>query len=230
MLFNKRKVLDKGFIRVVDVMGDDSAVVQAARVSYASGTTTVLQDKGLINYLIKHEHWSPFEMCEIKFHIKLPIMIARQWIRHRTANVNEQSGRYSILDNDFYIPEVDEIHKQHRTKKQCSDGGLELIQATTAHKIISDVSDYAYSSYLKLLNLGVSREQARMILGGNIYTQWYWKIDLRNLLHFIKLRIHPLAQEEIRAYAIELMDIVAEWVPYTYEACYKDLNKELHGE
>jgi thymidylate synthase (FAD) len=215
-------VLDSGFIRVVDVMGNDSSIVQAARVSYGEGTKTVNEDKALINYLMKHRHTSPFEMCEIKLHIKLPIFIARQWIRHRTANVNECSARYSILPEEYYIPEIKNIAPQSVKNKQCRGGELSIEEAKNAQKLIEESSKRAYSDYTKLLGsedeTGIAREIARGVLPLNMYTEWYWKIDLHNLLHFIKLRIHPHAQYEIRVYAEKLAEIVKQWCPIAYSA------------
>ena len=215
-------VLDHGFVRVVDVMGNDAAIVQAARVSYGGGTKTVNEDKGLINYLMKHRHTSPFEMCEIKLHIKLPIFIARQWIRHRTANVNEISARYSILPEEFYVPDVENIAPQSLQNKQCRGGELSDSFKNDVQEVIQDSARKSYEIYTKLLGTsdedGIAREIARGVLPLNMYTEWYWKIDLHNLLHFIKLRIHPHAQYEIRVYAEILAEIVKSWCPFAYNA------------
>lgn len=261
-------VLDHGFIRVVDYMGGDSAIVQAARVSYGKGTKQTNQDRGLIRYLLRHRHTTPLEMCEIKFHVKLPIFVARQWIRHRTANVNEYSARYSILDKEFYVPDrgyIDALLTQEKaerksaktrdqgqqemlldveaespslevtaaqsvTNKQGRGDILEEDEAAEGLKAISRASSAAYTAYMKLLNedesgakvdaarTGLARELARIVLPTNYYTQWYWKIDLHNLLHFIALRADHHAQYEIRAYADILGQIVSRWVPFTWEA------------
>lgn len=231
ILYEPIKVLDHGFIRVVDYMGDDSAIVQAARVSYGKGTKMLSQDKGLINYLMRHYHTTPFEMCEIKLHVKLPIFIARQWIRHRTANVNEYSARYSILDKEFYLPDPQNIEIQSQSNKQGREGTLDPSQAQRVLDIIRDDSLRCYDNYMELLNLnektgeindpnkeGIARELARMNLTLNYYTQWYWKIDLNNLLHFLRLRADSHAQYEIREYSNVILDIVSKWVPLTYEA------------
>jgi thymidylate synthase (FAD) len=231
ILYNKISLLDHGFIRVIDYMGNDSAIVQAARVSYGHGTKQISQDKGLINYLMKHRHTTPFEMCEIKLHVKLPIFVARQWIRHRTANVNEYSARYSILDKEFYLPNPANIAAQSQSNKQGREENIlsnKEIENTLA--ILKKDSEQCYQSYEKLLNVthtgdildennqGIARELARINLTLNYYTQWYWKIDLHNLLHFISLRNDAHAQYEIRVYAKELLEIVKHWVPYVYEA------------
>lgn len=236
ILYEPIKILDHGFVRVVDYFGDDNAVVQAARLSYGRGTKKTHQDKGLINYLLRHRHTTPFEMCEIKFHIKLPIFVARQWIRHRTANVNEYSARYSILDREFYVPEPQHLAAQSNTNRQGRGDILEGAEAEHALNTIREDSERAYQHYIDLLNLddqgnvlddnkqGLTRELARMNLPVNFYTQWYWKIDLHNLLHFLFLRADSHAQYEIRAYADAMLDIVKKWVPYTYDA-FEDYTK-----
>jgi thymidylate synthase (FAD) len=223
-------VLDHGFVRVVDYMGDDAAVVQAARVSYGKGTRRRQEDRGLIHYLMRHWHTTPFEMCELKLHVKLPIFVARQWIRHRTANVNEYSARYSILDKEFYIPEAAHIAGQSAANKQGRAMPLEPSAAEAVRRMLRDDSERAYEHYSWLLNEqdsarpaelgkeGVARELARIGLGLNTYTQWYWKVDLHNLMRFLRLRADPHAQFEIRAYAEVILDIVAKWVPLTHEA------------
>lgn len=231
ILFEPIPVLDHGFVRVVDYMGDDSAIVQAARVSYGTGTKQVNQDRGLIRYLMRHWHTTPFEMCEIKFHIKLPIFIARQWIRHRTANVNEYSARYSILDKEFYVPQPDQLAPQSTQNHQGRAGEpLEGAEAARVLEILKTDSENAYSHYEELMNenyqgetldenkRGLARELARMNLPLNYYTQWYWKIDLHNLLHFLMLRADSHAQYEIRAYADIMLDIAKKWVPFAVEA------------
>jgi thymidylate synthase (FAD) len=230
MLYEPVRVLDHGFIRVVDYMGDDSAIVQAARVSYGKGTKMVNEDKGLINYLMRHRHSTPFEMCEIKLHVKLPIFVARQWIRHRTANVNEYSQRYSILDKEFYIPQPDQLATQSTTNRQGRSDVLQGEQACRVLDILRQDATQVYQHYEEMLNedsegnildpnrQGLARELARMNLSVNFYTQWYWKIDLHNLMHFVSLRADPHAQYEIRVYADILLDVLKKWVPITCRA------------
>ncbi|MBA8756562.1 FAD-dependent thymidylate synthase [Wolbachia pipientis] len=218
ILYEEHKVLDHGFIRVVDYMGSDSAIVQAARVSYGKGTKQTSQDEALIKYLMRHHHTTPFEMCEIKFHVKLPIFVARQWIRHRTANVNEYSARYSILDNEFYTPKPEQVAKQSGNNKQ---GSGEAFDPDTSKEIIDSLtndSNLVYSHYEKFIEQGLAREIARTNLTLNYYTQFYWKIDLHNLLHFLKLRADKHAQYEIRVYAEVMLDIIKKWVPLAYNA------------
>ena len=224
---NEIKVLDHGFIRVIDYMGDDAAVVQAARVSYGKGTKTVSEDAGLINYLMRHRHTTPFEMCEIKLHVKLPIFVARQWIRHRTGSFNEYSARYSILDKEYYIPSSSTLGKQSSVNKQ-GRGELTLSEedAHVIQQMIEGHSERSYSMYETLLNegsLGLARELARMVLPINFYSQWYWKVDLKNLLDFLNLRTDPHAQYEIRVYADEIEKILKEWLPITYGAYKKHM-------
>ena len=241
ILYKQFKVLDSGFIRVMDYMGDDTAIIQSARVSYGEGTKKVSNDKGLIRYLMKNWHTTPFEMCEIKLHIKLPIFIARQWIRHRTANVNEYSARYSILDKEFYIPKPQHMSSQSTTNKQGRGSNLSKKDTERFLKILKDDAERNYKHYEDMLNenqsgeiknddkTGLSRELARINLTLNTYTQWYWKIDLHNLLHFLYLRDDPHAQYEIQAYAeIILNKIVKEWVPYTYSA-FKEFQLESYN-
>lgn len=226
ILGDAHPVLDHGFIRVVDYMGDDSAIVQAARVSYGKGTKQTNEDRGLIRYLMRHWHSTPFEMCEMKFHVKLPFFVARQWIRHRTANVNEYSARYSILDKEFYLPSIDDICKQSVINKQGRSEPLNKEQAEVILNVLKDDAERCYSHYEHMLNEdmghndhpGIARELARVNLTLNFYTQWYWKIDLHNLLHFIRLRADAHAQYEIRVYAEKLAEIVKLWVPHTFEA------------
>ena len=241
ILYKQFKVLDSGFIRVMDYMGDDTAIIQSARVSYGEGTKKVSNDKGLIRYLMKNWHTTPFEMCEIKLHIKLPIFIARQWIRHRTANVNEYSARYSILDKEFYIPKPQHMSSQSTTNKQGRGSNLSKKDTERFLKILKDDAERNYKHYEDMLNenqsgeiknddkTGLSRELARINLTLNTYTQWYWKIDLHNLLHFLYLRDDPHAQYEIQAYAeIILNKIVKKWVPYTYGA-FKEFQLESYN-
>jgi thymidylate synthase (FAD) len=221
-LYTAHPVLDHGFVRVIDYMGDDSAIVQAARVSYGAGTKHVQNDEGLIRYLMRHWHSTPFEMCEIKLHVKLPVFVARQWIRHRTANVNEYSARYSILDREFYIPAPEQLAAQSSVNNQ---GRGEVLEGAEAHRvlqILKDDSDRAYDHYEAMLSQdgqqGLARELARMNLPANIYTQWYWKVDLHNLFHFLRLRADAHAQYEIRVYADAICRVVADWVPIAYRA------------
>lgn len=215
------EVLDCGFIRVIDYMGDDAAITQAARVSYGEGTKSVSDDRGLIRYLMRHWHTTPFEMCEIKLHVKLPVFVARQWIRHRTANVNEYSARYSILDKEFYIPRPDQMMFQSTDNKQGRSGQLDLAEANAVRRILIEDADRAYANYQDMIEpdgYGLARELARINLPTNIYTQWYWKVDLHNLLHFLRLRADAHAQWEIRQYANVICELVKAWVPHTYEA------------
>jgi thymidylate synthase (FAD) len=230
ILYKPLQALDHGFVRVIDYMGDDTAIVQSARVSYGKGTKKITNDKGLIKYLMRHWHSTPFEMCEIKLHVKLPIFIARQWIRHRTANVNEYSARYSILDKEFYIPSVENLASQSQVNKQGRAENLSPEEAEKVINILKNDAEQTYNNYEVMLNensdgetldegsMGIARELARMNLTLNTYTQWYWKIDLNNLLHFLALRADAHAQYEIRVYADIILDIVKKWVPITYEA------------
>lgn len=233
ILFEIIPILDHGFIRLIDYMGDDTAIVQAARVSYGRGTKKISEDKGLINYLMRHRHSTPFEMCEIKFHVKMPIFIARHWLRHRTANVNEYSARYSILDREFYIPEPHQLATQSTLNRQGREQVLEGKEASRVLKILKEDSAQCYDHYEEMLNekedgtcldpgrLGLARELARMNLPVNCYTQFYWKIDLHNFLHFLSLRGDIHAQYEIRVYAQKMLGILKDWVPFTFEAFMK---------
>ncbi len=230
MLYQAMPVLDHGFVRVVDYMGDDAAVVQAARVSYGRGTRAANEDRGLIRYLMRHRHSTPFEMCEIKYHVKLPIFVARQWIRHRTANVNEYSARYSILDREFYIPAPEALATQSDDNRQGRGAVLQGEEASRVLALLRDDASRNYDHYAWMLNAddagrvldpgrqGLARELARMNLTLNAYTQWYWKTDLHNLLHFLSLRADAHAQHEIRVYADAMLDTVRAWVPHCYEA------------
>lgn len=230
VLYKPIPVLDHGFVRVVDYMGDDSAIVQAARVSYGKGTKRKTMDRGLINYLMRHRHSTPFEMCEIKLHVKLPMFVARQWIRHRTANVNEYSARYSILDKEFYTPAPEHLATQSETNKQGRDDVLQGAEAQRVLELLKRDAEQCYASYDEMLNEdeegnkndesreGLTRELARINLPVSFYTQWYWKIDLHNLFHFLSLRADPHAQYEIRAYADAILEVVKQWVPFAYEA------------
>ena len=230
ILYEALPILDHGFIRVIDYMGNDNSIVQAARVSYGKGTKKVNTDSGLIKYLMRHWHSTPFEMCEIKYHVKLPIFIARQWIRHRTANVNEYSARYSILDKEFYLPTKENLAAQSTNNRQ---GRGEVISGNQAEKVLGLLKDDAertYKNYEEMLNerydgsvideskTGLARELARMNLTLNTYTQWYWKTDLLNLMNFLRLRADHHAQYEIRAYADVMLDTLKRWVPITYDA------------
>lgn len=219
LLYHPIPVLDQGFVRVVDYMGDDHAIVQAARVSYGAGTRTVRSDAGLIDYLMRHEHTSPFEMCELKLHVKLPVFVARQWIRHRTASVNEYSGRYSEIADAFYDPDPADIGRQSATNRQGSAGAVSPEVAAAARERWREDAARAYEHYRGLLDAGdeaVAREVARIGLPLSHYTEWYWKADLHNLLRFLALRMDAHAQTEIRAYATAIAGIVAAWVPLTW--------------
>ena len=230
LLFQPLPVLDHGFVRVIDYMGDDAAIVQAARVSYGRGTRRVSEDAGLIRYLMRHRHSTPFEMCEIKYHVKLPIFVARQWIRHRTANVNEYSARYSILDREFYLPAPEHLAAQSAVNRQGRGAVLSGDAAAHVLDLLRDDATRSYDHYVEMLNEdeqgaprdperpGLARELARMNLTLNTYTQWYWKIDLHNLLHFLSLRADAHAQYEIRVYAEAMMETVKAWVPIAYQA------------
>ncbi|MFT6331755.1 MAG: thymidylate synthase (FAD) [Lentimonas sp.] len=245
ILYTPFEVLDHGFVRVVDYMGNDSSVVQAARVSYGAGTKKVNADKGLVNYLLAHRHTTPFEMCEIKFHIKLPIFIARQWIRHRTASVNEYSARYSIMEDEFYIPKAVSLAPQSKINHQGRDESKELTidQQKKVLDLLKSDAKQCYDHYLDMINQdrngeivdeskdGLARELARMNLPINCYTQWYWKIDLHNLLNFLFLRADSHAQYEIREYASIMLEITKKWVPHCYEAFvkYRQSGKEFSG-
>ena len=230
ILYEAVPILDHGFVRVIDYMGDDSSIVQAARVSYGKGTKKVSTDAGLIKYLMRHWHSTPFEMCEIKYHVKLPIFIARQWIRHRTANVNEYSARYSILDKEFYLPSPEHLAAQSQSNRQGRGDILEGEKAKQVLDLLKTDAEQTYNNYEIMLNekydgsvidqnsIGLARELARMNLTLNTYTQWYWKTDLLNLMNFLRLRADHHAQYEIRAYADAMLDTVKKWVPITYEA------------
>jgi thymidylate synthase (FAD) len=221
MLFTALPVLDHGFVRVIDYMGDDSAVVQAARVSYGRGTRKTSEDEGLIRYLMRHWHSTPFEMCEIKYHVKLPIFVARQWIRHRTANVNEYSARYSIMDKEFYIPAAENLAAQSVDNRQGRGAVLEGEDAARVLGLLRQDAEQTYAHYEEMLDengIGLARELARMNLTLNTYTQWYWKTDLHNLFHFLRLRADAHAQFEIRVYAEAMLETVKAWVPLSYAA------------
>ena len=230
ILYEALPVLDHGFVRVVDYMGDDTSIVQAARVSYGKGTKKISTDAGLIKYLMRHRHSTPFEMCEIKYHIKLPIFVARQWIRHRTANVNEYSARYSILDKEFYLPSHEHLAAQSQSNRQGRGDVLDGEKAKQVLDLLKSDAEQTYNNYEIMLNerydgsvidknaSGLARELARMNLTLNTYTQWYWKTDLLNLMNFLRLRADYHAQYEIRAYADAMLNTLKKWVPITYEA------------
>ncbi len=229
LLYKPLPVLDHGFVRVVDYMGDDASVVQAARVSYGRGTKKVQEDRGLINYLLRHWHTTPFEMAEIKLHVKLPIFVARQWIRHRMANVNEYSARYSVMDREFYVPSPEHLAAQSSVNRQ---GRGDLLTGQEAQDVLAMLREDAsrnYDHYVEMLNdpaegsysedrAGLARELARMNLTMNVYTQWYWKTDLHNFMNFLRLRADSHAQYEIRAYAEIMVGLLAKWVPLVHEA------------
>lgn len=221
-LYRATPVLDHGFIRVVDYMGDDSAIVQAARVSYGAGTKHVSNDEGLIRYLMRHWHSTPFEMCEVKLHVKLPVFVARQWIRHRTANVNEYSARYSILDREFYIPAPEQLAAQSTVNNQGRGEVLTGDEAARVLEMLKSDANRSYDHYEAMLSQegqqGLARELARMNLPANVYTQWYWKVDLHNLFHFLRLRADAHAQYEIRVYAEAIAQAVKDWVPLAFAA------------
>ena len=230
ILYEAIPVLDHGFVRVVDYMGDDGAVVQAARVSYGRGTRQVREDAGLIRYLLRHRHTTPFEMCEIKLHVKLPIFVARQWIRHRTANVNEYSARYSVLDREFYLPAPEHLAAQSTANRQGRGDVLQGDEARDVLDVLKADATRAFDHYEAMLNedaggariaderLGLARELARINLPLSAYTQWYWKVDLHNFMHFLALRADPHAQYEIRVYADAMMSVLERWVPATFAA------------
>ncbi|KAA9009854.1 FAD-dependent thymidylate synthase [Histidinibacterium aquaticum] len=221
-LYLARPVLDHGFVRAIDYMGDDAAICQAARVSYGRGTKAVSNDEGLIRYLMRHWHSTPFEMCELKLHVKLPVFVARQWIRHRTANVNEYSARYSILDREFYIPEADALAAQSVVNNQGRGEALSGEEASRVLEWLKSDAARSYDHYEEMISTegqqGLARELARMNLPANIYTQWYWKVDLHNLFHFLRLRADAHAQYEIRVYAETICEMVKDWVPSAYRA------------
>ena len=221
-LYLAHEVLDHGFVRVIDYMGDDAAICQAARVSYGKGTRSVSDDRGLIRYLMRHWHSTPFEMCEIKLHVKLPVFVARQWIRHRTANVNEYSARYSILDREFYFPAREHLAAQSTVNNQGRGALLGDEEAARVLEILKSDAARCYDHYEEMISdegkQGLARELARMNLPANIYTQWYWKVDLHNLFHFLRLRADVHAQYEIRAYAETIARVVADWVPAAWGA------------
>ena len=230
ILFQPVPLLDHGFVRVIDYMGDDAAVVQAARVSYGRGTRKTTEDRALIHYLMRHWHTTPFEMAEIKLHVKLPIFVARQWIRHRTASVNEHSARYSVLDREFYLPAPEQLKAQARVNRQGRGDALAPEEAAQVLALLRSDAERTYASYAWMLNEdengapvdasrdGLARELARIDLTLATYTQWYWKTNLHNFMNFLRLRADPHAQYEIRVYAEAMSDMLARWVPISHEA------------
>ena len=221
------KCLDKGHVTILDVMPRlvpddrktaDYAIVQAARVSYGDGTKTVNEDRGLIRYLLRHKHTTPFEMIEFKFSVKLPIFIARQMVRHRTANLNEYSGRYSMMKDEFYKPEIENVRQQSSVNKQGGSGSINETDASGFIEKIDFICNQSYEEYEKAIQNGVAREQARMLLPVNLYTEWYWKVDLHNLLHFLALRCDAHAQWEIRVFANAMLELIKPIVPWAIEA------------
>lgn len=215
------KCLDKGFVRLVDSMGGDDAIVQSARVSYGKGTSKVSQDRGLIRYLMRHRHTTPFEMVEFKFHCKMPIFVARQWVRHRTANINEYSLRYSEARDEFYYPDPDNIEFQSALNKQGRMGEVDSELKQKVQRYFKEISERSFEIYSELNEAGVARELARAVLPVNLYTEWYWKNDLHNLLHFIGLRSDGHAQYEIRVFSDAMASFVKEVAPFAWEA-YQD--------
>ena len=215
------KCLDYGFVRLVDYLGGDDSVVQSARVSYGRGTKKKEQDRGLIRYLMRHNHTTPFEMVEFKFHAKMPIFVARQWVRHRTANINEYSSRYSQMINEFYCPDKNQLRSQSNTNMQGRGKILDKSKQQIIYQIIRIVPEKTYSAYEELLENGLSRELSRTVLPVSNYTQWYWKIDLHNLFHFLKLRMDSHAQYEIQVFAKAMAEIIKDAVPICWEA-FKD--------
>ena len=230
LMFRPIQVLDRGFVRVVDYMGDDGAIVQGARVSYGRGTRAVQGDRGLIRYLMRHRHTTPFELAELKLHVRAPIFVTRQWFRHRTASINEYSARYSVLEREFYLPAVDAVAAQSASNRQGRGEAMAPEQAARVVELLRDDAARCYDSYLWMLNegddgvpvdpdrAGVARELARINLPVGICTQFYWKVDLWNLLRFLSLRADPHAQAEIRAYADAILDVVRAWVPDVCDA------------
>ncbi len=221
----RRPVLSHGFVALVDYMGDDAAIVQAARVSYGKGTKSVRDDRGLIRYLMRHHHTTPFEMVEYKFLVRLPIYIARQWIRHRTSSTNEYSGRYSIVPDEFEVPEPDEVRHQSGRNRQGRGDPLPPEVVERFRSDLESVATQAYVAYSRALDAGVARETARLLLPVAYYTQWYWKVNLHNLFHFLSLRLDAHAQEEIRLYAAEVAKLARVVCPVAFEA-FEDFQVE----
>jgi len=218
LLDQEIKVLDKGFVRLVDYMGGDQRIVQAARVSYGSGTKTYRQDRGLIHYLIKNWHTSPFEQVQLTFHTKMPIFVARQWVRHRTARLNEISGRYSVMKDEFYVPEPGHVCYQSESNKQGRSEAMPIADANRVIAAMEKEQREVYGNYESMLGDNVARELARSNLPLSLYTEWYWQIDLHNLFHFLRLRMDPHAQYEIRVYAEAMAECAKAVAPIAYEA------------
>lgn len=219
LLDQEIRVLDKGFVRLVDYLGGDARIVQAARVSYGAGTRTVREDRGLIHYLMRNEHTSPFEQVILTFHCKMPIFVARQWVRHRTARLNEISGRYSVMQDEFYRPEPEQIRLQSKSNKQGrSDESVSPEEAQGLLENLSTEQAAIYKHYETMLERGIARELARMNLPLSLYTEWYWQIDLHNLFRFLRLRMDPHAQYEIREYANAMARCASAVSPLAYEA------------
>lgn len=218
LLDQEIKVLDKGFVRLVDYLGGDSRIVQSARVSYGEGTKSFRQDRGLIHYLLRNAHTSPFEQVVLTFHTKMPIFVARQWVRHRTARLNEISGRYSVMRDEFYLPEPEHVSVQSESNKQGRGEALPREQAEEIIRQMEAEQKMSYANYLSLLEKGVARELARANLPVSLYTEWYWQIDLHNLFHFLRLRMDAHAQYEIRAYANAMAECAKAVAPIAYEA------------
>jgi thymidylate synthase (FAD) len=219
LLDQEFKVLDHGFVRLVDYMGGDSRIVQTARVSYGEGTKTIRQDSGLIDYLLRHEHTSPFEHVIFEFHCKMPIFVARQWIRHRTARLNEISGRYSVMKDEFYLPPREQITLQSLDNKQGRE--KEAVPVELQDKVLELLKQdqsASYANYSEILNDGIARELARINLPLSMYTEWYWQMDLKNMLHFLKLRMDSHAQWEIQEYARAIAQVVKTVCPLAYES------------
>lgn len=227
LLGREIRVLDLGFVQPIDYMGNDIDVVQAARVSYGPSTRKVHDDRGLLRYLMRHRHTTPFEMCEAKFRCKMPIFVARQWIRHRTANVNEMSLRYSEAPDEFYVPALEHVTLQSTTNKQGrAETELPVELRERVRQMILARNEQCYADYQQLAGeLGIARELARTILPVSLYTQWIWKIDLHNLMHFLDLRLDPHAQVEIRVFAEAIAGFVEAWVPLSWEA-FRDYRRE----
>lgn len=212
------KIHDHGFVGLVDHMGSDAAIVEAARVSYQTGTKATRTDRALIRYLMRHKHTSPLEMCEVKLHLRAPIFVLRQWLRHRTANVNEESGRYSEIREMFFSPALGDLAPQSLDNKQGREGEFPLHKQKAIHNVIEANNEYSYASYKALLGEDLARELARITLPLTTYSSLYWKIDLHNLLHFLALRTDSHAQKEIRDYADAILEIIRPLFPYAVEA------------
>lgn len=212
------QTLDHGFVRLVDSMGDDAAIVQAARVSYGAGTKTAREDAKLIDYLMRNKHTTPFEMVVLKYHLKMPLFLVAQLVRHRTASINSLSARYSEMPDEFYLPGASGIRAQGTANKQVADATLDAQAAQEAASIVAQVSADAYAAYTRLLVLGVGREQARMVLPQNLYTELYWQVNLHNLLHFAGLRDHPHAQAEMQVFARAIITLARQAAPIAVES------------